>query len=352
MSFNARQPRLTNWLVTPEGWEETHGYKHKKKHTPTNNIITRTTPNQHPTQTHRSLQQPDLNGNILEISDLGPFGDKPPPRSKNTIRCESQNINNLTERGTTSKSRQLIQRLRDPTTDVHLMQEMGLYWPKVPPQDKWHDRLSGRFHSSLACNINEPTASAVLLPGGVGVVIGPRLSPTCGQKGNDNTGLGRWSWTRMQGMRARHTTIISAYRPCTPSTPGETTAYEQHARYFGAESACPRELMLTDLAVFIQTQQAKGDIIILGMDINEDVRSRKLKKYFADLHMHEVILSRHARLSPPATCIKNDSRIPIDGIWCTTGITPVAAGYRAFGAATPLDHRALWADFKKSDLLG
>jgi hypothetical protein len=153
-------------------------------------------------------------------------------------------------------------------------------------------------------------------------------------------------------MRSRHTTIISAYWPCISSTTGETTVYEQHARYFGAESKCPRELMIIDLAEFIKARQAQGDIIVLDMDVNEDVRSRQLKKYFEDLNLQEVILKKHSNRSPPAPCIKNDSRTPIDGIWCTLGIQPVAAGYLPFGAAIPSDHRALWADFRKADLLG
>jgi hypothetical protein len=68
--------------------------------------------------------------------------------------------------------------------------------------------------------------------------------------------------------------------------------------------------------------------------------------------MHEAILSNHPRMSPPATCIKNESRIPIDSIWCSKGIRPIAAGFLRFGQATLSDHRAVWADFQKTDLLG
>jgi hypothetical protein len=174
------------------------------------------------------------------------------------------------------------------------------------------------------------------------------------EKGADDTGLGRWSWTRMRGIQNQHTTFVSAYRPCVPSTttPGETTVHEQHSRYFGAESASPRGLFLRDLVTFIEGQQAKGDLIIIGMDANEDVRSRHLKEYFDKIQMHEAILSSHPRLSPPATCIKNESRIPIDSIWCSKGICPIAAGFLRFGQVTPSDHRAVWADFQKTDLLG
>jgi hypothetical protein len=39
-------------------------------------------------------------------------------------------------------------------------------------------------------------------------------------------------------------------------------------------------------------------------------------------------------------------------IWCSKGIRPIAAGFLRFGQATPSDHRAVWADFQKTDLLG
>jgi hypothetical protein len=69
--------------------------------------------------------------------------------------------------------------------------------------------------------------------------------------------------------------------------------------------------------------------------------------------MHNAILDRHPHAShPAATCHKNDSRIPIDGIWCSIGIRPVAAGFLTFGSATPSDHLLLGADFALSDIIG
>ena len=131
-----------------------------------------------------------MQGHLPEEADLGAFGDKQAKWTEDIIRVESHNIYNLTELGSTTKSRQFFHHLRIPTTDVNLVQELGLYWPKVPDQDQWHDRLTGRFHSSIGYNRTEPNHSNVLLPGGVGVVTGPRLSPACAEKGTDATGLG------------------------------------------------------------------------------------------------------------------------------------------------------------------
>jgi hypothetical protein len=46
-------------------------------------------------------------------------------------------------------------------------------------------------------------------------------------------------------------------------------------------------------------------------------------------------------------------REPIDGIWVSKGIDPVAAGFLPVGDGCPaIHHVALYVDFKISDLLG
>jgi hypothetical protein len=170
--------------------------------------------------------------------------------------------------------------------------------------------------------------------------------------GQDSTGLGRWVWTRIHGTSVYNTSLFSAYRPCVSSNPGVNTVLAQHSRHLPAGSKEPREQFLLDLANAIQARQAVGDIIILGADLNQDVRHRRLREYFADLHMHNAITIRHPHLSSPATCHKNDSCTPIDGIWCSLGLHPVEAGFLRFGDATPSDHRALWTDFHLSAIIG
>jgi hypothetical protein len=145
---------------------------------------------------------------------------------------------------------------------------------------------------------------------------------------------------------------FSAYRPCNSSNAGVNTVYAQHIRHFPADSQEPRSQFLLDLTVAIRAHPAGGDIVILGADLNHDVRHRHICAYFSDLQMHNAILDQHSHLSPPATGHKNDSRTPIDGIWCSIGINPVGAGFLQFGDATPSDHLSLWADIALSDIIG
>jgi hypothetical protein len=51
----------------------------------------------------------------------------------------------------------------------------------------------------------------------------------------------------------------------------------------------PHTALLADLQIFILQRQALEDIIIVGIDANEDVRGRTIKPFFAELQMHDAI---------------------------------------------------------------
>jgi hypothetical protein len=230
---------------------------------------------------------------------------------------------------------------------------MGVNWSKLKGRDKWHERIAGRrVHSNLAHNVRELADTDRLQAGGTGLSIGPEHQGRCRTHGHDPTGLGRWAWTRIQGTSDYNTSLFSAYIPCASSNPSVNTVYVQHTHHLSTTSEEPRTQFLLDLAEAIRTRQAAGDIIIVGADLNQDVRHRRIHQFFQELQMYNAILTHHAHLSPPATCHKNDSRVPVDSIWCSIGIHPVVAGFLKYGDATPSDHRLTWVDFAITDIIG
>jgi hypothetical protein len=112
-----------------------------------------------------------------------------------------------------------------------------------------------------------------------------------------------------------------------------------------------RALILSDLRTFILQQQSLGDIIIVGIDANEDVRGRTIKPFFAELQMHDAILSLHST-NCPSTNMMNTSSEPIDAIFCSRSILPIRAGFLSSKEGCPSDHIQLWADFDKADITG
>ena len=68
--------------------------------------------------------------------------------------------------------------------------------------------------------------------------------------------------------------------------------------------------------------------------------------------MKEAILTIYSGSSPPSTTIHNASNTPIDGIWCSLGLTAIRGGYSNSKEGIPSDHRVLWVEFQLIDLFG
>jgi hypothetical protein len=321
-----------------EGWELIHNWKYRKKKKKTKTKLKKTI---EPTTIYQQL---DLRGENIDETDGEAFGDLCGKKAIETVRITSQNINGIPEQRTHYRSREITSVISQGTSDAWLIQEPGLCWPKVDETNQWSERTKKkgtRWNSNFGFNRTELERSEAKQAGGSAIITTNELTPRCTSRGSDPTGLGRWVWTRLEGSDGFHTRLVSAYRPCIPSSQGAGTVWEQHRRFFGEIDRDPRQALLDDLKVEIVAWQLTGDVIVLGMDANEDVRSRKLKTYFDDLQMKNVILDRHKYLSPPATHTRNTKREPIDGIWVSKSLDPIAAGFLAVGSAFSSDHVAL-----------
>ena len=129
------------------------------------------------------------------------------------------------------------------------------------------------------------------------------------------------------------------------------TVYEQHARVLPIISDS-RTQFLIDLEKCTQDRQEQGDLIIIGIDLNDPVQRHDHTQFLGELHMKETMLTIHSGSSPPATNIRNESNCPIDGIWCSLGLTVLRGGYSKFKEGIPSDHRILWVEFQLTELFG
>ena len=111
-----------------------------------------------------------------------------------------------------------------------------------------------------------------------------------------------------------------------------------------------------DLCSEIEEWLRIGDVIILGIDMNEDVRTGKLARRLKELDLKELILTTRPFASPPANFHRNTSRTPIDGIFGSETVEVFRAGYMPFDSkppAAPSDgHRFLWAEVCNQSILG
>ena len=278
-------------------------------------------------------------------------------RDPDTFRIAFQNISPQTEQANTTKTYSTARAIYEGNYDVFLFAEHGLNLRKIKPGHKWQDRMNQTYHSKpyciTACNIHESTQSGRLW-GGTGMVIDSNTTSLKIEQGNDPTGLGRWCWVRLKGKGGQTVKIISAYRP-VKNEKDAGSCWRQHIRHLRTDriTGDPRSWFIDDLRVEIDASLHLQDQVIVGIDINDDVRQTN-----PDSRLHpalqEIITTHHHPQNPPATCRKNSSNTPIDGIYATSGIHCVRAGYMAFDSLTapPSDHRLIWADIDLHSILG
>ena len=173
--------------------------------------------------------------------------------------------------------------------------------------------------------------------------------------GCDPTGLGRWVWTRFQGRNGRTLRIITGYRPNPDSSDSTSTVFSQHQQFLLAQNDDrePRLAFLEDLGTAIHEWQNLGDLLVLCLDANEPVRGGAICRFTRQWDLIDVHHNKHPDLSPTATCSKNSSEQPIDGIWVSRPLVICAAGYSGFDELllTHTDHRLLWVDLDLTSAL-
>jgi hypothetical protein len=110
------------------------------------------------------------------------------------------------------------------------------------------------------------------------------------------------------------------------------------------DKRCPRIAFIEDLEKDLKQEQSDGDLLVVMMDGNMNMRDSPLAKMLAAYNLKEAFLSKHG-INCPATCKRNNSCTPIDSIWTSNEMGIKASGYLAYDAFIEgLDHRCLWLD--------
>ena len=153
--------------------------------------------------------------------------------------------------------------------------------------------------------------------------------------------------TPIRGKNGLALRIVSAYRPSNKISKGNTT-YSQHIRFFNriSRDGCPQQLFWDDLFAQLDAWKKAGELIVLAVDANQDIRNGALSAAMRHRGIGEVMVGRHGDDLPP-TCSGSK---PIDGIFASNEVRITKCGYLGFGEAVFSDHRALWVDIDSSIL--
>ena len=127
-------------------------------------------------------------------------------------------------------------------------------------------------------------------------------------------------------------------------------------RQKGEKNPDPRVHFDDDLIDEIKTWMATGDMIILGNDMNEDVRTGKVALRLKESGLKDLILGTHPNSSPPATFHQKYTCTLIDTFYGTSTVEVFRAGYLLFDAeshAVLSDGHCLgWIELYNRSILG
>jgi hypothetical protein len=140
----------------------------------------------------------------------------------------------------------------------------------------------------------------------------------------DPTNMGRWCWTKFRGRNNHCLRIFLAYCPNPPSGPGFVAALQRTVMLARQDFRDPRTAFIQDLDKEVSEVIKNGELVIIMLDGNSDMRNSPLATMLSNLNLREVILQRHGR--GVSTFRHNNSAIPIDGIWALAGISVIERG--------------------------
>ncbi|MCA1807669.1 MAG: hypothetical protein LC687_07470 [Actinobacteria bacterium] len=178
--------------------------------------------------------------------------------------------------------------------------------------------------------------------------------------GNDETGLGRWTWARYHGKGGVVLRCVSVYQPTANKT-GTQSVYQQHKEYFQSinDDRDPRKAFIEDLDSDLSKWIASGDQIILSGDINEHIFHKTITDLFEKHNMRNLMYDRHNSHNAPPTYSRaqphnNDntqSHRIVDGVWGTPNIHAERCGYLEPNEFHS-NHSLLWLDISYRSALG
>jgi hypothetical protein len=269
------------------------------------------------------------------------WGDKRVVKRKEMLRIGIVNVGGMTtEKRTNSKMEEIHQYVSKLELDIVGFSECNVMWNNVPAGGQLREQTRGWWKT---IQINTAYYSgyqtkAKSIAGGVSLWSIDTGAHRITSQGRDESGLGRWAWTRYKGKSEIHIRVIMGYRPVLNKT-GPLSTWNQQKGFFlnQDEDRCPRDMFTSDIGREIELWLAMGDQLVLGLDTNEDIYSGVFSRAMAQLGLTEAITNAHGD-GAPAT-YKRGSK-PIDGIYVTPGLLGYKCGYDKF----VWDHRLLWID--------
>jgi hypothetical protein len=229
----------------------------------------------------------EINANtIADMNHNYSWGDSLPMNTKgNVIRVVYQNVHRSLSASDNPDTNTMFDNLNNMEVDVFMAAESNVNWKCAKNRNDYKQKLSKTWPANrLAFSSSDVGVQFELhefLPGGTCTMAVDHLSMRVMKVGEDESGLGRWSYITVEGQNSRKITFITAYRICKGAMRGTSTSCTQQKKVLneqemkaGKETSTPDTIFLRmkfveDLTRFILALKEAGHAIVLGLDANE-----------------------------------------------------------------------------------
>ena len=154
------------------------------------------------------------------------------PKPDETFRYIFQNIQGLPVKSRAYKHQQIGSAFATTEADTFGLAELNLNLRVLSTTAQFDDRFQflRRNHSTHAVNQHDTSTATILYGGMAQITMGPSSHRVLAS-GSDESGLGRWVWTLLQGRNQTKLRVISGYRPNPDPSDRTGSVYSQHERY-------------------------------------------------------------------------------------------------------------------------
>jgi len=239
--------------------------------------------------------------------------------------------------------------------DVFGLAETNVHWNLLYNHASLYARVKRRWKSfKISTSHNRHEKIGKTQRGGTCMVALNQVSFREFDRGQDPTGLGRWSWMEFRGKDDHRTRVYTSYRPGGRPLRGKTahtTVYEQHVRYYRGtkdEHLEPRDIFDRDIIQEI-SKLLENTNVVLMLDANQNIMTGQFTKTMRDIGMYNVF-ERLDLLPMPAT--HHRGRHPISTIYVSANLQPIRAGILPKTIGVQGDHRNIYVDITNDTFLG
>ena len=155
--------------------------------------------------------------NISKMNHNDSWGDSLPSNVRGkTIRVLYQNVNRSVSASDNPETNVLLENLNNMDADVFMASETNTNWKSATFRNDFRQKVSNIWPNSRVAfsssDVGIEFEFTEYLPGGTCTMAMDHLSMRETKVGEDQSGLGRWSYLTMEGQDRRKVTFITAYQ--------------------------------------------------------------------------------------------------------------------------------------------